>query len=143
VERAEAEAIYEQGRDAVVELLALSAQNERLVAEVGALTARVARREERIAQLERKTGRSSRNSSQPPSQDPPGSPPRRGKDPSGRRQGAQPGREGKGATAAAGVGDRRGRRSLAGRVWLRTRLQRGRAGRRPASRRAIRSRSCP
>jgi transposase len=97
VERAEAEAIYEQGRDAVVEvLLALSAQNERLVAEVQALTARVARQEERIAQLERKTKRSSRTSSQPPSQDPPGSPPRGGKDPSGRRQGAQPGHEGKG-----------------------------------------------
>jgi hypothetical protein len=35
VERAEAEAIYDAGREAVVEvLLALSAQNERLVAEV-------------------------------------------------------------------------------------------------------------
>jgi transposase len=97
VERAEAEAIYEQGRDAVVEvLLALSAQNERLTAQVEQLTARVARQEERIAQLERQLGRSSRNSSQPPSQDPPGSPPRRGKDSSGRKQGAQPGHEGKG-----------------------------------------------
>jgi transposase len=97
VERAEAEAIYEQGRDAVVEvLLALSAQNERLSAQVEQLTARVARQEERIAQLERQLGRSSRNSSQPPSQDPPGSPPRRGKDSSGRKQGAQPGHEGKG-----------------------------------------------
>jgi transposase len=96
VERVEAEAIYEQGRDAVVEvLLALSAQNERLTAQVQALTVRVARQEERIAQLERKTKRSSRNSSQPPSQDPPGSP-ARGKDPSGRKQGAQPGHEGKG-----------------------------------------------
>ncbi len=97
MERAEAEAIYEQGRDVVVEvLLALSAQNERLIAEVEALTARVARQEERIAQLERKAKRSSRDSSQPPSQDPPGSSPRRGKDPSGGRQGAQPGHEGKG-----------------------------------------------
>jgi transposase len=97
VERVAAEAIYEQGRAAVVEvLLALSAQNERLSAQVEALTARVARQEERIAQLERKTGRSSRNSSQPPSQDPPGSAPRRGKDPSGRKQGGQPGHEGKG-----------------------------------------------
>jgi len=97
VERAEAEAIYDQGRDAVVEvLLALSAQNERLTAQVEQLTARVARQEERIAQLERKAKRSSRNSSQPPSQDPPGAPPRRGKDPSGRKQGAQPGHEGKG-----------------------------------------------
>jgi hypothetical protein len=97
VERAEAEAIYERGRDAVVEvLLALSAQNERLTAQVEQLTTRVARQEERIAQLERKAKRSSRNSSQPPSADPPGSPPRRGKDRSGRKQGAQPGHEGKG-----------------------------------------------
>jgi len=97
VQRDEAEAIYEQGRDAVVEvLLALSAQNERLEAQVQTLTARVARQEERIAQLERQIKRSSRNSSQPPSADPPSSPPRRGKDPSGRKSGAQPGHEGKG-----------------------------------------------
>jgi transposase len=97
VERAEAEAIYEQGRDAVVSvLLALSAQNERLQAQVESLTARVVRQDERIAQLERRLNRSSRNSSQPPSVDPPGTPPRRGKDSSGRRQGGQPGHEGKG-----------------------------------------------
>jgi transposase len=97
VERADAEAVYARGRDAVVEvLLALVAQNERLTAQVEQLTARVARQEQRIAELERKTKRSSRNSSQPPSQDPPGSPARRGKDPSGRKQGAQPGHEGKG-----------------------------------------------
>jgi uncharacterized protein YhaN len=55
VERREAEAIYEQGRDAVVEvLLVLSAQNERLEAQVEQLTARVARQDERIAQLERR-----------------------------------------------------------------------------------------
>jgi transposase len=97
VERAEAEGIYEQGKQVVVEvLLALSAQNERLTAQVEALTTRVARQEERIAQLERKTKRSSRDSSQPPSQDPPGNSPRRDKDPSGRKQGAQPGHEGKG-----------------------------------------------
>jgi len=97
VERADAEAIYERGRDAVVEvLLALSAQNERLTAQVEQLTARVARQEQRIAQLERKTKRSSRNSSQPPSQDPPSVAPRRGKDPSGRKQGAQPGHDGRG-----------------------------------------------
>jgi transposase len=97
VERGEAEAVYEQGRDAVVGvLLALSAQNERLEAQVEKLTAKVARQDERIAQLERQAKRSSRNSSQPPSADPPSSPPRRGKDPSGRKQGAQPGHEGKG-----------------------------------------------
>src|SRR6266536_3741550 len=97
VERAEAEAIYEQGRDAVVEvLLALSAQNERLEAQVEKLTAKVALQEERIAQLERQVRRSSRNSSQPPSADPPSSPPRRGKDSSGRKPGGQPGHEGSG-----------------------------------------------
>jgi transposase len=97
VERAEAEAIYERGRDAVVSvLLALSAQNERLEAQVEKLSVRVARQDERIAQLERRLNRGSRNSSQPPSADPPGVPPRRGKDSSGRRQGGQPGHEGKG-----------------------------------------------
>src|SRR5439155_768709 len=77
-------------------LVELSAQNARLTAQVESLTARVARQEERIGELERAAKRSSRNSSQPPSQDPPGAAPRRGKDPSGRRQGAQPGHEGKG-----------------------------------------------
>ncbi len=97
MERAEAEAIYDAGREAVVEvLLALSARNERLEAQVEKLGARVARQDERIAQLERRLGRSSRNSSQPPSADPPGAGPSRGKDPSGRRQGGQPGHEGKG-----------------------------------------------
>ena len=97
MERVEAEAISERGRDAVVEvLLALSVQNERLQAQVEVLTARVARQDERIAQLERRLSRSSRNSSQPPSVDPPGAPPRRSKDPSGRGRGGQPGHEGKG-----------------------------------------------
>jgi len=97
VERAEAEAVYDAGRDAVVKvLLELSARNERLVAQVEVLAARVARQDERIAQLERKGRRSSRNSSQPPSADPPSVPPRRGKDSSGRSQGAQNGHEGHG-----------------------------------------------
>jgi transposase len=102
VECAEAEAIYEQGRDAVVSvLLALSEQNERLQAQVEQLTFRVARQDERIAVLERQLGRSSRNSSQPPSADPPakGGPSRgtrRGKDLSGCSQGAQSGHAGRG-----------------------------------------------
>jgi ferric iron reductase protein FhuF len=53
-------------------LLALSEQNERLQVQVEQLTARVARQDERIATLERQLGRSSCNSSQPPSSDPPG-----------------------------------------------------------------------
>ena len=97
MERVEAEAIYGQGREAVVEvLLALSAQNERLASQVEVLTARVARQDERIAQLERRLNRSSRNSSSPPSVDPPNKKPKRGKDPSGRSQGAQTGHEGHG-----------------------------------------------
>jgi transposase len=90
VERAEAEAIYEQGREAVVAVLL------RMDEQIGRLEKRVAAQDERIAQLERRVGRSSRNSSQPPSSDPPGTPPKRGKDRSGRKQGAQHGHEGKG-----------------------------------------------
>ena len=90
MERSEAEAIYEQGKDVVVAVLL------RMDEQVGRLEQRVARQEERIAQLERMTKRSSRNSSQPPSADPPSVSPRRGKDPSGRKPGAQPGHEGSG-----------------------------------------------
>jgi transposase len=90
VERAEAEAIYEQGREVVVAVLL------RMDEQIARLGKRVESQERRIAELERKSRRSSRNSSVPPSQDPPGTPPRRGQDPSGRKQGAQPGREGKG-----------------------------------------------
>jgi transposase len=90
VERAEAEAIYDRGRDVVVAVLL------RMDEQIQRLEKRVAQQEERIAQLERQSRRSSRNSSQPPSQDPPGSAPRRGKDRSGRKQGAQPGHEGAG-----------------------------------------------
>jgi transposase len=90
VEREEAEAIYDQGREAVVAVLL------RMDEQIQRLTERVARQDERIAQLERKSKRSSRNSSQPPSQDRPSAAPKRGKDPSGRGQGAQPGHEGRG-----------------------------------------------
>jgi transposase len=90
VERVEAEAIYDAGREAVVEVLL------RMDAQIQALTARVARQDERIVQLERRLNRSSRNSSIPPSADLPAGTPKRGKDPSGRKQGAQPGHEGRG-----------------------------------------------
>jgi transposase len=90
VERAEAEAIYDQGREVVVAvLLGMDEQIRRL-------EARVARQDERIAQLERRVNRSSRNSSTPPSSDPPRSAPKRGKGSSGRGRGAQPGHEGHG-----------------------------------------------
>ena len=90
MERAEAEAIYERGKDVVVAVLL------RMGEQVQRLEKRVAEQDERIAQLERRLGRNSRNSSQPPSADPPSTSPRRGKDRSGRKQGAQPGHEGKG-----------------------------------------------
>jgi transposase len=89
VERGDAEAIYEQGRDVVVAVLL------RMDEQIEELTVRVTAQDERIAKLERQAGRSSRNSSQPPSADPPSSPPR-SKSPTGRKQGAQPGHEGKG-----------------------------------------------
>jgi transposase len=90
MERAEAEAIYEQGREAVVAaLLALSAQ-------VAALQAQFKKQEERVAELERRVLRNSRNSSLPPSQDPPGAPPRPRQAASGRKRGAQKGHKGRG-----------------------------------------------
>jgi transposase len=65
----------------------------------------VARQDERIAELERRVNRSSRNSSTPPSQDPPGAPERERADSSGRKRGAQPGHRGRGRKllAAAAV----------------------------------------
>jgi transposase len=89
VERVEAEAIYDQGREVVVAVLL------RMDEQIRRLEERVARQDERIAELERRLNRSSRNSSAPPSSDPPGVP-ARSKDPSGRKRGAQDGHEGHG-----------------------------------------------
>jgi transposase len=86
VERAEAEAVYDAGREVVVEVLL------RLDRQVGLLTARVER-------LERELAKNSRNSSRPPSQDPRGAGKKirpRPKGRSGRKQGGQPGHEGHG-----------------------------------------------
>jgi transposase len=97
MERAEAEAVYDQGREVVVGvLMELSAQNARLAEQVERLTARVAKQGERIAELERRLKRDSRNSSLPPSQDPPGAPERKRSGRSGRAQGGQPGHPGRG-----------------------------------------------
>jgi len=97
MERAEAEAIYEQGREAVVAvLLELSSQNALLRRQVAELSGRLAKQEERIAELERRLNRNSRNSSLPPSLDPPAAPERRQAAPSGRGRGAQPGHPGRG-----------------------------------------------
>jgi len=70
VDRAEAEAIYDQGREVVVSVLL------RMDEQIRRLEERVARQDERIGELERKLNRSSRNSSAPPSTDPPSSPSR-------------------------------------------------------------------
>lgn len=62
MERAEAEAVYDAGREACVEfLIELTARYER----------QIARLEERIERLEEQVRQSSRNSSKPPSSDPP------------------------------------------------------------------------
>ncbi len=82
VERREAEAIYEAGRERCVDfIVALATRYEQL--------------EARVEKLEEQLRRSSRNSSLPPSQDPPSAPPRPRSPGSGRGQGGQPGREGK------------------------------------------------
>jgi transposase len=97
VERAEAEAIYEQGRETVIAvLLRMDEQIQQLTKQVAKQDKRIAKQDARIADLERRLKRNSRNSSTPPSQDPPGAPQPKRHDPSGRSQGAQPGHPGKG-----------------------------------------------
>jgi len=85
VERAEAEAILDGDREMAVALLL----------RVGELVEANQRLEARVAELERRLSRSSRNSSLPPSQDPPSAPPRARRPGSGRTPGGQPGHDGK------------------------------------------------
>jgi transposase len=85
VERAEAEAILEGDRETAIALLL----------RVGELVEANQRLEARVAELERRLNRSSRNSSLPPSQDPPSAPKRPGGKRSGRGRGGQPGHEGR------------------------------------------------
>jgi hypothetical protein len=66
MERAEAEAILDGERETAVALLM----------QVGELIEANRRLEARVAELEQRLNRSSRNSSLPPSQDPPSAPPR-------------------------------------------------------------------
>jgi transposase len=82
VERAEAEAICDAGRDVVVEVLLW-------------MDRRIQQLEARVEKLDRELRKSSRNSSRPPSSDP-SSAPARSKDRSGRKRGAQDGHEGHG-----------------------------------------------
>jgi transposase len=92
MERSEAEAILDGDRATAVALLlqldALVETNQRLVEANRRLEARV-------AELERRLNRSSRNSSLPPSQDPPSAPPRPRRPGSGRTRGGQPGHQGR------------------------------------------------
>src|SRR5437899_12178273 len=83
MERAEAEAILDGDRETAVALLM----------RVGELIEANERLEARVAELERRLNRSSRNSSLPPSQDPPSVPSRPGGQGSGRGRGGQPGHE--------------------------------------------------
>jgi transposase len=85
MERAEAEAILDGDRETAVALLL----------RVGELVEANERLEARVAELERRLKRSSRNSSLPPPQDPPSVPPRPRRPGSGRTRGAQPGHEGR------------------------------------------------
>jgi transposase len=82
VERSEAEAIYDAGREVVVEVLLR-------------MDRRIQQLEARVEKLERELSKGSRNSSRPPSSDPPTASPR-SKDPSGHERGGQPGHEGHG-----------------------------------------------
>lgn len=92
MERSEAESILDGDRETAVGLLLrldeLVDANQRLVEANERLEARV-------AELERRLNRSSRNSSLPPSQDPPSAPKRPDWKGSGRTRGGQPGHEGR------------------------------------------------
>jgi transposase len=85
VERAEAEAILDGDRETAVALLL----------RIGELVEANRRLEARVAELERRLSRSSRNSSLPPPQDPPSAPPRPRRPGSGRTRGGQFGHEGR------------------------------------------------
>jgi hypothetical protein len=72
MEPAEAEAIYDSGRERCVEvILELARTAELLAARCEKLTARCERLEERVRRLEEQDRSGSRNSSKPPSEDPP------------------------------------------------------------------------
>jgi transposase len=64
--------------------------------QVQALQAQVTALQAEVAQLREQVGRNSQNSSQPPSSDAPGAPPRPKRAPSGRKPGGQPGHTGHG-----------------------------------------------
>jgi transposase len=77
-------------------VVALQAQVVALQEVVITQQAQIVRLTERVAELEERAGRSSRNSSQPPSADPPSVPARPKRKRTGRKQGGQPGHQGHG-----------------------------------------------
>jgi transposase len=77
----EARLVFRSGEDVVVALLIAQAE------QIAALRAE-------MDELKRRIGQSSRNSSMPPSSDPPGAPKRAAREGSGRKPGGQPGHEG-------------------------------------------------
>jgi transposase len=92
VERAEAEAILDGDRETAVGLLL---RLDEVVETNRRLVEANERLEARVGELERRLNRSSRNSSLPPSQDPPSAPKRPGREGSSRGRGGQPGHEGR------------------------------------------------
>ncbi len=86
MDRAEAEAIYDAGREFCVDVLLRFARLEDEVAELRAENAAL---KERVAELEERLRQTSRNSSLPPSADPPSAPPRPPRPASGRRRGGE------------------------------------------------------
>jgi transposase len=92
VERAEAEAVLDGDREAAIGLLL---RLDELVEANGRLVEANERLEARVGELERRLNRSSRNSSLPPSQDPPSAPPRPRGEGSCRKRGGQHGHEGR------------------------------------------------
>jgi transposase len=67
-----------------------------LLAAVGEMEASIGQMQQRMSQLEEQVGKNSRNSSKPPSSDPPNVKQAPPKEASGRKQGGQPGHEGQG-----------------------------------------------
>src|SRR5437667_5307798 len=121
MERAEAEAILDGDREAALVLLM----------QVGELVEANRRLEARVAELEQRLNRSSRNSSLPPSQDPPSAPPRPRQPGSGRSPGRPERTRGQEPAAASARAGGRGRRALAGALCsLLPSLRRGGAHRR-------------
>jgi transposase len=92
VERAEAEAIFDGDRETAIALLL---RLDELVDASQRLAEANERLEARVAELERRLKQSSRNSSLPPSRDPPSAPPRPRAKGSGKKRGGQHGHEGR------------------------------------------------